>query len=231
MHSLLRRPGRYGFSCALAALLLASPAQHARAQTPSVAFSAGLFSGSPNTGLALVGVSLSGAASEPVVATVTTIDGTALTGIDYVPTITTLTWAPTDSPLKVFAVPLLPTGGGDRTFSVQLQSSSGAVFGNPAIATVSIVGSGLDVGEIGSVTLSWSAPTANIDGTALTDLAGYNVYAGPYPYGLSRKLSVGADLQSCQLGGLAAGTWYFEITAINAEGIESAPAGPVSITL
>ena len=30
-----------------------------------------------------------------------------------------------------------------------------------------------------TVQLSWTAPTTNVDGTPITDLAGYTIYAGP----------------------------------------------------
>jgi Putative Ig domain len=42
----------------------------------------------------------------------------------------------------------------------------------------------------GSAALSWTAPTQNTDGSALTDLAGYRVYHGTSPSALSDVVQV-----------------------------------------
>ena len=72
-------------------------------------------------------------------------------------------------------------------------------------------------------TLEWSAPTANIDGTPLTDLAGYRIYYGTDPESLSQSVQI-ADLQTTTyvIQGLSPGTWYFAIKAFTSAGTESA---------
>ena len=72
----------------------------------------------------------------------------------------------------------------------------------------------------GSVSLTWSAPTTNADGTQLTDLTGYKVYYGTKA-GLYHSINVGAA-DSFEVTGLAVGqTYYFAVTAYDASGSES----------
>ncbi len=73
-----------------------------------------------------------------------------------------------------------------------------------------------------SVTLSWTPPTQNTDGTALIDLVGYVIYygtaTGSYP------LSVTIDNPSTAsyvISPLAVGDWFFVATSFNTNNIES----------
>ena len=78
-------------------------------------------------------------------------------------------------------------------------------------------------------TLSWEAPTANTDGTALTDLAGYRIYYGPSAENLSQSVQVNTTgLQTYVLDGLEPGTWYFALTAYTTTGVESGMSQVVS---
>jgi hypothetical protein len=75
----------------------------------------------------------------------------------------------------------------------------------------------------GSATLSWVAPTEDVTGTALTDLAGYNIYYGTSSGSLSQKVEVTtAGATGYELTGLTTGTWYFTVTAYTSSGQESA---------
>jgi hypothetical protein len=71
-----------------------------------------------------------------------------------------------------------------------------------------------------STTLSWQPPVLNLDGTPLTNLAGFKVYwgttQGTYPY--LARVATGTHTVT----GLGAGTWYFVVTALNSDGAESA---------
>jgi hypothetical protein len=84
----------------------------------------------------------------------------------------------------------------------------------------------------GSVTLSWTAPTQNTDGSALTDLAGFKIYwgtvAGTYPNSVSLS---GAGLSTYVIGNLVPGTYYFAASALNSSGAESALSAAVSKTV
>jgi len=75
----------------------------------------------------------------------------------------------------------------------------------------------------GSVTLTWTPPTENTDGTELTDLAGYRLYwgtsSGAYTDGSVSIDSPGVTIYV--VDNLPAGTYYFVATAVNSAGIES----------
>jgi Putative Ig domain len=78
-------------------------------------------------------------------------------------------------------------------------------------------------GGSGSATLSWAAPTENTNGSALTDLAGYHIHYGTSATDLAQEIDVaGATATTYVVSGLAAGTYYFTITAYTAVGTESA---------
>jgi hypothetical protein len=78
--------------------------------------------------------------------------------------------------------------------------------------------------------LSWVAPTSNSDGSALTNLAGYNIYYGTEPGALTQTIQVGsAAALSYVVTGLTSGTtWYFSVTSYTAAGQESAPSSVTS---
>jgi len=198
----------------------------------AVSFTQSAYEAWPSQGLALIGVTLSAVPSGPVIATLATVDGTAVAGVDYLAARTTLAWAANDPPLKIYAVPIAGTDPGNRSFTVSLLSVSGAEFGSSLDATVQIQFNPTAATGASSVSMSWSAPTQNTDGSALTDLAGYNIYYGPSPDWMSGKISlVGVGEQSYVIGSLSAGTWYFAVTAVNAAGIESQPTQPVAATI
>jgi hypothetical protein len=80
--------------------------------------------------------------------------------------------------------------------------------------------------------LSWEAPTQNSDGSPLTDLAGYRVYWGTSSRSYSGNATVnGAGTTSYTVQNLAAGTWYFTVTARNENGVESAYSSEESKTI
>ena len=74
----------------------------------------------------------------------------------------------------------------------------------------------------GSASLSWSPPTTNVDGTPVTNLAGYRVKYGQTASNLSETLSVPhPDVTSVVIENLSAGTWYFAVSAYTTANIES----------
>jgi len=83
-----------------------------------------------------------------------------------------------------------------------------------------------------SVALAWSAPRTNDDGSALTDLAGYRIYYGSHSgsYGAFVTLNDPAA-SSYHLGGLAPGTWYIVVKAVNRAGAQSIASPEVSKTI
>jgi len=75
----------------------------------------------------------------------------------------------------------------------------------------------------GSVTLSWTPPTQNTDGSQLNDLWGYRIYYGTSPgsYPNTIRLDDSAGLSSYVVEDLAPGTYYFVSTAVNDSMVES----------
>ena len=74
----------------------------------------------------------------------------------------------------------------------------------------------------GSITLSWTAPTQNEDGTALADLAAYKFYYGTSPGGYSNQVRVdNPGLATYVIENLTPATYYIVATAVNAVGVES----------
>jgi hypothetical protein len=86
--------------------------------------------------------------------------------------------------------------------------------------------------SVGKVTLSWTAPTKNTDGTTLTNLAGYRVYYGKQSGQYTQTLSLPSpSFTSVSIEDLASGTWYFAVKALASDGDESSFSGQVSKSL
>jgi hypothetical protein len=70
-----------------------------------------------------------------------------------------------------------------------------------------------------SVKLSWSPPTRNENGSALTNLAGYRVYYGKTSGRYAYSLAIGsAHITSAVIESLEAATWYFAIKSESSSG-------------
>ncbi len=78
---------------------------------------------------------------------------------------------------------------------------------------------------VGSATLSWEKPTTNVDGSPLTDLAGYQIYysqTAPLTTDTSQVASVlNPNQTSYALENLSRGTYHFAVAAVNLQGTES----------
>ena len=80
-----------------------------------------------------------------------------------------------------------------------------------------------------AINLNWTVPTTNIDGTPLTDLAGYKVYYGTSSGYYTNSINLG-KVTTYTFNSLASGTYYFVATAFNAAGLESVTSNEVSKT-
>jgi hypothetical protein len=100
------------------------------------------------------------------------------------------------------------------------------------ISTVNSISRGeVDIGT-GSVTLSWTAPTENEDGSVLTDLAGFNLYWGTTPGSYSNSVRIAdPNIATYTVDGLAPGTYEFVGTSFNAAGVESVYSNPTTKTV
>ena len=109
----------------------------------------------------------------------------------------------------------LPT---DQTYQLSCTGTNGNAL---AMTTVTIR----------SAVLSWTAPTLNVDGSALTNLSGYKVYWGNASRNYTLSASVTGAATTTYTTSLAPGTWYFAITALDSTGTESSKSNEVSKTV
>lgn len=109
--------------------------------------------------------------------------------------------------------------GTDASALVAASAVSRFSIGGPAPPTVS------------TVPVSWTPPTKNADGTALTDLKSYNVYQGMSATALSKVGSIPVGTLAYTTPKLTPGTYYFAITAVNSAGIESVQSATISTVL
>jgi hypothetical protein len=74
----------------------------------------------------------------------------------------------------------------------------------------------------GTATVSWTPPTTNTDGSALTDLAGYRIEFGREQGSLDQSVNIdNPGLTTFTVNNLPSGTWYFAVVATNATGASS----------
>jgi Putative Ig domain len=141
------------------------------------------------------------------------------------------------------------------TFSVQnmpswmkFSATSGALIGTPTAADVgsyakiqisvsdgkasaSLPAFTVTVDQIatGNVTVDWTPPTENSDGSVLTELAGYRIHYGASRDQLTQTANItNPGLTSYVVEQLTAGTWYFNMTAYSKSGVEGSASGVVS---
>lgn len=83
-----------------------------------------------------------------------------------------------------------------------------------------------------SVTLNWTPPIQNTDGSALTDLAGYRISYGQSTSALTQTVQISnPGLSSYVIENISPGTWYFAIKAYTSSGTESALSNAASTTV
>jgi fibronectin type III domain protein len=83
-----------------------------------------------------------------------------------------------------------------------------------------------------SITLGWVPPTENSDGSPITNLAGFKIHYGMTSSEYTQTIALGnAGLTRYVVDSLPSGTYYFAITAYNAQGIESPLSGEISTTV
>ena len=150
-------------------------------------------------------------------------------------------------------VPTANDADGDTlTFSISGQpvwasfdTSTGQLSGTPSAADVGVysnivisVSDGTDSASLpafsitvnaislGSVSLSWTAPTENEDGTLLEDLAGFKLYWGTTPGSYPDSVTIDNPTVTTYLvENLSPGTYEFVATAYNSAGVESQYSG------
>jgi Putative Ig domain len=82
---------------------------------------------------------------------------------------------------------------------------------------------------MGSVSLLWTAPIKNTDGSTLTNLAGYRVHYGTSAGNYTHTVQLpNKSLTSVVIEDLTSARWYFAVKAYNSSGVESTFSGSVS---
>jgi hypothetical protein len=120
---------------------------------------------------------------------------------------------------------------------------------NPAGAAASAVAANASASSLGtssgsltsssdpsnkSITLSWSQPTQNSDGTSLTDLAGYTLHYGTASQDYTGTIQITSPTQTSYVvsdGSFPPGTYYFAISAFNAQQVSSSLSSEVAVNV
>lgn len=130
-------------------------------------------------------------------------------------------------------------------------ATNGRLSGNPGTADIGLtegivitVSDGTDyaslpafslavvAGANGAAMVSWIPPTQRVDGSALTNLAGFRIRYGSSQTNLDRTIHLNnPGLTSYMVEQLVKGTWYFTVTALDSAGLESAPSNLASKTV
>ena len=118
-----------------------------------------------------------------------------------------------------------PSAGDVGTYSnVMISVSDGQASSSLRAFSILVEGA-----TTGAATLSWSPPTENVDGTPLTNLAGYRVLYGQASASLNQQVDIPtAGVTSAVIEGLASGTWYFAVKAYTTANVMSDPSGVVT---
>jgi hypothetical protein len=111
-----------------------------------------------------------------------------------------------------------PSGSSAGTYSnIVISVSDGKA--STALAAFSIT---VADASSGAASLTWTPPTQNTDGSALTNLAGYRIVYGVSASQLTQTIQVpNAGMSSYLVENLAPGTYYFAVRAYTSSGIES----------
>jgi hypothetical protein len=149
-------------------------------------------------------------------------------------------------------------GGGSLTFSIKnapswaiFSTATGELSGTPTAADVGTysnitisVSDGKTAAALplfpiavtqsanASVTLSWTAPTENTNGTPLTNLAGYWIFYGTSADAMTKSVQIAnPGLVTYVLSNLSPGTWYFSMSAYSTADVHSANSAVASYVI
>jgi Putative Ig domain len=118
-----------------------------------------------------------------------------------------------------------PTSAHAGAYSnIVIRASDGSAHAALPSFTITVLGASSN-----GATLSWSAPTRNIDGTVLANLAGYRIHYGASRTMLTHTIEVpNPGITTYVLDELASGTYYFAVRAYSSNGMQSTASNIVT---
>jgi hypothetical protein len=152
------------------------------------------------------------------------VAGTATPDVDYASTPGRLNFADGQTSKGITVTSLQDTEvESAETLQIHLVGVSDGSFLNAnTIASVTIADDDVAAPTVGNATLRWTPPTEREDGSVLDNLAGYKVHYGNDQTNLDTLVVLdNPGLSSYVVEGLGQGTWYFAVTAYDADGRES----------
>jgi Putative Ig domain/Fibronectin type III domain len=109
-------------------------------------------------------------------------------------------------------------------FTIVVEGAGGSTSGGGTTTPPSSGGSG-------SATVSWHPPTANTNGSAINNLAGYTIYYGTSTTSYASVKVANPGLTSYTISNLPAGAYSFAVEAYNAAGMASAYSAVATKTI
>jgi len=79
----------------------------------------------------------------------------------------------------------------------------------------------LRIDLIGSIQLNWVAPTENVDGSPLSDLAGYRIYYGTSSRSYDNHISIDDPTSTSLAFDASSGDYFVSMSAVDVDGNES----------
>jgi hypothetical protein len=227
----------------------------APAAAGSLQFSAASYSVAQTIGTVSVAVNRVSGSGGAIQVSYATTDGSAVAGTAYTATSGNLSWADGDTSAKSFSVPISTATAfsGNKSFAIGLSApTAGAALGTPSIASVSIAGSGApgpsppaaggpskvsalqlinQGGPANTATniqqISWSAASAGAN-----PISYYKIYRNGVSYATatgSTYTDNNATNSNDPTWSKAATTYSYDVTAVDAAGIEGPKSGQLSV--
>lgn len=121
--------------------------------------------------------------------------------------------------------------GGGGSGAVGSASTSQAAT-TSSVASSAGLGSSTPPTATTGITINWQPPTENTDGSALTNLAGYDIHYGTSSGNYTQSISVSnPGIATYVVDNLSPGTYYFAVAAVNSSGTESPLSSEVTATV
>jgi len=111
---------------------------------------------------------------------------------------------------------------------IGISASDGYYSGNLPSFGITVPSGGASLPPA-AVTIAWTPPTENTNGSTLTNLAGYHIYYGTSQSNLNKVVDISnPGVATYVLSDLTSGTWYFALTSVNSAGVESVRSSVIS---